>query len=118
MLALEWCTTVDGVTIFPKLPVYLRTYWPIFQHNSRVRLATTKVRAQADSLQNLNRATADGASVIFGEKPTLVSIIDGNAVRNSDEPFIVGQLNINTNSHALLPTVLWKVRDDHLDRRI
>lgn len=99
-MALEWCNHVDGVTIFPKLPVYLRTYWPIFQHNSRVRLATTKVRTQADSLQKLHRATADGASVIFGEKPTLVSIIDGNAVRNSDEPFIVGQLNINANSHA------------------
>ena len=99
-MTLEWCNHVDGVTIFPKLPVYLRTYWPIFQHNSHVRLATTKVRTQADSLLKLNRATARGASVTFGEKPTLVSIVDGNAARNSDEPFIVKQLNINANSHA------------------
>ena len=42
-MALEWCNYVDGINIFPKLPVYLRTYWPTFQHNSRVRLAATSV---------------------------------------------------------------------------
>jgi hypothetical protein len=30
-MALEWCNHVDGINIFPKLPVYLRTYWPTFQ---------------------------------------------------------------------------------------
>ena len=44
--------------------------------------------------------TSGGSSVTVGAKPTLVSIVDGNAARKSDEPFIVGQININPNSNA------------------
>ena len=99
-MALEWCNYVGGINIFPKLLVYLRTYWPTFQHNSRVRLAVTSVRSLAGRLEHLHRVTSGGSSVTVGAKPTLVSIVDGNAARKSDEPFIVGQININPNSNA------------------
>jgi hypothetical protein len=37
-MALEWCKLVDGVTMFPKLPVYLRVYHSTWLRNSRIRL--------------------------------------------------------------------------------
>ena len=36
-MAIEWCKHVDGKGIWPKLPVYLRTYHRRFQRNQRVR---------------------------------------------------------------------------------
>ena len=38
-MALDWCAKVDGVNIFPKLPVYLRTHHARWQRNERVRRA-------------------------------------------------------------------------------
>ena len=54
-LALIWCDHVDGINIFPKLPVYLKTYQDTFIHNQDVRLAVQSTREKAKRLSDLNR---------------------------------------------------------------
>jgi hypothetical protein len=44
-MALLWCEYVDGVTIFPKLPVYLREYYGIYLKNGRVKDAVKAMRS-------------------------------------------------------------------------
>ena len=53
--ALEWVDFVDGVKIFPKLPVHLRNYREIFQQNSRARQAFRESKQSLDSLDSLNQ---------------------------------------------------------------
>ena len=36
-MALTWCDYVDGKTIFPKLPIYLRNHYEKFQKNQRIK---------------------------------------------------------------------------------
>ena len=33
MAAIEWCKFVDGVKIFPKLPVHIRLHREVFERN-------------------------------------------------------------------------------------
>ena len=57
-MAIAWVKYVDGATIFPKLPVYLRTYHKSWQRNQRVRDAVKAAAPGADLLKKLNAATA------------------------------------------------------------
>ena len=34
-MAKEWCKHVNGKNVFPKLPVYLRTYYKTWERNLR-----------------------------------------------------------------------------------
>jgi hypothetical protein len=43
-MALKWCEWVDGKTIFPKLPVHLRTHKELWEKNERVRDALKRRR--------------------------------------------------------------------------
>ena len=36
-MAIEWCSKVDGINIFPKLPVYLRIHFASWTHNQQVK---------------------------------------------------------------------------------
>ena len=56
-MAIEWCKEVDGVNIFPKLPVYLRTHYGKWQRNQRVRDAVAKAALGEARLRELNAAT-------------------------------------------------------------
>ena len=60
-MAFEWCKHVDGVNIFPKLPVYLRTYHTKWQKNQRVRDAVECAKAGKAVLEVLNTQTAPAA---------------------------------------------------------
>lgn len=40
-MAIKWCDHVDGNTVFPKLPVYLRTHHKTWQRNQRVKETVT-----------------------------------------------------------------------------
>jgi hypothetical protein len=40
-MALEWCNFVDGKTIFPKFPIYLRAYFDRHFRNRRVQDAVS-----------------------------------------------------------------------------
>ena len=41
-ISLQWCKHVDGLNIFPKLPVYLRLHFSNWQYNQRVKDAVNK----------------------------------------------------------------------------
>jgi hypothetical protein len=52
--AMRWLEHVDGKTIFPKLPVYLRTYHEKFLLNSRIREAVNGIEDKISLLRRLN----------------------------------------------------------------
>lgn len=77
-MALKWCEFVDGVTIFPKLPVYLRTYHSTWQRNQRIKDALEKASAGIARLKALNAAmmptatdTAPAATLDVAFPPTM-----------------------------------------------
>ena len=53
-MAIEWCKKVDGINIFPKLPVYLRTHYTKWQRNQRVRDAVAKAAPGEARLREIN----------------------------------------------------------------
>ena len=58
LMAMEWVKFTDGITIFPKLPVYLRTHYKAWQRNQRVRDAVRVAATGKERLRMLNAATA------------------------------------------------------------
>jgi len=56
-MAVNWCQHVDGVTIFPKLPVYLRTHHTAWTRNQRVKEAVRKAAPGEAVLARLNEKT-------------------------------------------------------------
>lgn len=59
-MAIDWCEKVDGIHVWPKLPVYLRTYHRRFLRNQRVKDAVIKAKKQAADLKTLNQQTSQG----------------------------------------------------------
>jgi hypothetical protein len=60
-MALLWCAYVDGVTIFPKLPVYIREYHGIYLKNGRVIDA---VKAMKSDMALLDAPTKERVPLI------------------------------------------------------
>jgi hypothetical protein len=56
-MAIAWCDHVNGVDVFPKLPVYLRTYYATSQRNARVRDLVSRAAPGEATLRALNEAT-------------------------------------------------------------
>ena len=56
-MAIKWCEHVDGISIFPKLPVYLRTHHSKWQRNQRVKDAVERAAAGEAQLRELNART-------------------------------------------------------------
>ena len=54
--ALEWVKGVNGVDIFPKLPVHLWNYRERFEQNARARQAYDDARESRESLDSLNKS--------------------------------------------------------------
>jgi hypothetical protein len=50
-MALAWCGKVDGVSIFPKLPVYLRVYHSKWLRNLRIRDTLARAHVPLDQLR-------------------------------------------------------------------
>ena len=72
-MAITWCEHCDGVEIFPKLPVYLRSYHATFERNARVRDAVKLAERGNDALRALNAATlADAAQSVYYRKKTFI----------------------------------------------
>lgn len=57
-LALKWCTHVDGIHIWPKLPVYLRVHANTFERNQRVKRTLSELQAGQEQLREMNDATS------------------------------------------------------------
>jgi len=51
--AVSWCKFVDGVTIFPKLPVHIRVHRDSFERNQRVKDCVRKARKGKELLNEL-----------------------------------------------------------------
>jgi hypothetical protein len=51
---IEWCKYVNGTTIFPKLPVYLRLYYERWERNQRIRDAIRNSKGEVDLLAEVN----------------------------------------------------------------
>jgi len=58
-MALDWCDHVDGVKVFPKLAVYLRTWYNKWQHNQRVREVVSRCASGRERLREINSASTD-----------------------------------------------------------
>ena len=96
--ALLWCDHVDGINIFPKLPVYLRTYFTTFEHNSNVRASVRNAKPQVDRLNAVHRQTAGGLSpIIVSPRNGPIAITETQA---SNQTFLVGSMNMNPISNT------------------
>ena len=71
-MAIKWCEMVDGVHIWPKLPVYLRTYHRRFRQNQRVRDAVRKAKTGEEKLKALNQDTLDRGSMLAPSLPGMM----------------------------------------------
>jgi hypothetical protein len=56
-MALDWCGHVNGKTIFPKLPAYLRTYETTWKRNQAARAAMRVAKPANDILKQLMKKT-------------------------------------------------------------
>jgi len=54
-MAVDWCQHVDGVNIFPTLPVYLRMYHEHFLRGRRAEDACTRMQDEKATLEKLNK---------------------------------------------------------------
>jgi hypothetical protein len=54
LMAIEWCKHVNGTTIFPKLPVYLRMYYEQWERNQRVKDAVKISKTELELLQKVS----------------------------------------------------------------
>ena len=54
-MAVDWCQHVDGVNIFPTLPVYLRMYHEHFLRGRRAEDACTHMQDEKAALEKLNK---------------------------------------------------------------
>eukprot|EP00966_Prymnesium_polylepis_P298673 6902177-Prymnesium_polylepis.1 len=62
-LAIVWCAHVNGTTIFPKLPVYLRQHFTSWERNQRIKDA---LRTVTPDLDELRAQFARDAAIVFG----------------------------------------------------
>ena len=53
-MALDWCKYVDGITIFPKLPVHLRTYFVQWSRNQSIKDVQKESETKRNDLKDLN----------------------------------------------------------------
>ena len=87
--AIAWCKFVDGVNIFPKLPVHIRIHREAFQRNQRVKNCVEKAKAGKDMLDKLNRAlqTAKPAAVDRVAEPDTLPVVHPQAMHNL--PYVI-----------------------------
>ena len=70
-MAIDWCNKVDGVTIFPKLPVYLRTHHTAWLRNQKVRDAVRTAASGEAELRRLNEEMTTTRTVSIGQHSPL-----------------------------------------------
>lgn len=62
--AVQWCKFVDGVNIFPKLPVHMRSYGERYERNQRVKDSVRNAKSGSDKLTELNATVVPSPSEI------------------------------------------------------
>ena len=86
--AIAWCKFVDGVNIFPKLPVHIRLHRESFERNQRVRACVERAKSGQDKLDELNNALkpSTAANRQPASLPETMPVIHPNAMHNL--PFV------------------------------
>ena len=101
-MAISWCGFVDGIAIFPKLPVYLRNYHPTMETNQFIK-DSSKIFAQKEAqLSQVMFSTASCMSTsnknLSLMRPTgIISISSSDSNSNSDSN---SSSNNNNNNNA------------------
>ena len=82
--AVEWCKLVNGVDIFPKLPVHIRVHKESFQRNQRIKNCIEIARSGQEKLNELNNALRPivAANSEPTVRPEALPLIDANAMHN------------------------------------
>ena len=108
--SIDWCASVDGRTVFPKLPVYLRTYFKSFQHTLKIKDAARNVQGEVAMLSQLNKNSANTISSAAStcaftvrDKSSSNNAPASNNGNNAREIFI-GGTNINPKSITFAST--------------
>jgi hypothetical protein len=65
-MSIEWCKHVDGVAVFPKLPVYLRQHHTAWLRNARTR---DMVKAAAPGLAALQKVLGADVAMVVAPPP-------------------------------------------------
>jgi hypothetical protein len=83
--AIEWCKYVDGVNVFPKLPVHIRVHREAFMRNQRVKNCIELARTGQAKLDELNSAVKPLASNLTPAAiPASMPAIQPNAMHNDE----------------------------------
>ena len=64
-MAIEWCKHVDGVDVWPKLPVYLRVHHASWEQNNRVRAAVREAASGEIAEEEIFAATQKDMEVAY-----------------------------------------------------
>lgn len=116
--AVAWCKFVDGVTIFPKLPVHLRTYREKFQRNERVRQSVENAQDGTAKLAELNEALTSPATEMAIGIPMPAPIPDPAPQAMHASPYVVvGGVLIGKNTMSA-PAVSRSRGADRIKRRV
>jgi len=78
-MAIKWCEHVDGVSIFPKLPVYLRTHHDKWERNQRIQVAVQGHASQQAALDTVNAQTEATMHDADEEAAVMLDADDGAA---------------------------------------
>jgi hypothetical protein len=66
-MAIEWCSKVDDINIFPKLPVYLRIHFASWTHNQQVKETVKNVALGQATCDKINDRTLQ---MVLSSSPT------------------------------------------------
>ena len=96
-MAIRWCNHVNGTTIFPKLPVYLRSYHKIWERNWRVKDATNNAKNGLAKLDELNNAfTMHTESAADDINDTTVNVLPQSAYNAKNDQQLFDAKPTNT----------------------
>ncbi len=92
MASIEWCKYVDGVKIFPKLPVHIRLHREVFERNRRVKECVRQAKQGQNLLNELNKtititSAASGALANPIINPEPVPLMPPQAMNN--HPYVI-----------------------------
>lgn len=77
-ISIEWCKFVNGHSVFPKLPVYLRLYFERWERNQRIKDAVRKSKNELLLLEQVNDTNMLTPNSSSGVTLPLTPTNDGN----------------------------------------
>ncbi len=89
MAAIKWFKFVDGVKIFPKLPVHIRLHREVFERNRRVKECVRRAKQGQDLLNELNNTLTSAAWAFLDPiiNPEQMPLMPPQAMHNA--PYVI-----------------------------